>query len=90
VLAIERGIEKFCFRRARELFSEKTINDLRKIHKVDFTIPFLANNIFREQQSSTRNRIMRWKNEGAIVDVERVDNPNPQQKPRLAVCNSGY
>jgi hypothetical protein len=77
--AIYDGIDKFCVRRASELVSETTLHDLRKITQVDFTIPYLANDVFREKQARVRNRIMRWRNDGAIVDVDRIDNPGPAE-----------
>jgi hypothetical protein len=82
-LAVFRGIEKFCSKRSVEILTPNTLNDLRKIQQVDFTIPYLANIIFREAQATTRNRIMRWRREGAIVDVEKIDNPNPEQKAQV-------
>ena len=81
--AIYRGIEKFCSIRAKEIVSQKTLKDLKKIREMDFTIPHLANNIFKENHSTTRNRLMGWRREGAIVDIDRVDNPNPQQKTQV-------
>jgi hypothetical protein len=77
--AIYTGVDKFCARRATEILSPKALQDFRKVRRVAFTIPYLANEIFREKQTSTRGRISRWRGEGAIVDVERVDNPDPQR-----------
>ncbi len=77
--AIFRGIEKFSFRRSGEILSNKTLQDLRKIPQVDFTIPYLANDVFKEKQTNTRNRISRWRKEGAIVEVERIENPSPHR-----------
>jgi hypothetical protein len=73
--AILRAIEKFCLQKAKEMITPKTLQDLRRINSVDFTIPYLANIIFREKQTSTRGRIFKWKTESAIVDVDRVDEP---------------
>lgn len=77
--AIERGIEKFCSRRAMEIISDKALHDLKKVQEVDFTIPHIASNVFREKQTNTRNRIHKWRKEGIIVDIDTVANPNPQK-----------
>lgn len=77
--AVYAGIEKFCARRAAELVSDRTLDELKRIGQVDFTIPYLANDVFRETSNGTRNRIYRWRQEGAIDDLERVENPNPEQ-----------
>lgn len=78
--AIFTGIDKFCARRSGELLkSSKTLHDLKKVQQIDFTIPYLASEVFREGHTNTRNRIKRWKDDGAIIDVDRVQNPNPEQ-----------
>jgi hypothetical protein len=75
--AIYTAINKFCAQRATELFSKQRIlRELRKVHQVDFTIPYLANEIFKEKQSSTRNRLMVWREQAAIIDVERIEVSN--------------
>lgn len=77
--AIERGIEKFCSRRATEIVSDKALHDLKKVQEVDFTIPHIASNVFREKHTNTRNRIHKWRKEGIIFDIDTVANPNPQK-----------
>ena len=77
--AIYRAVEKFSELRASEIVTEKTLHDLRRVHQIDFTIPYLANEVFREKQASTRNRLMRWRREGAVVDVDRIENPDAQK-----------
>ena len=75
--AIYTAVNKFCAQRATELFSKQRIlRELRKVHQVDFTIPYLANEIFKEKQSSTRNRLMVWREQAAIIDVERIEVSN--------------
>jgi len=80
--ATYRAIDKFCEKRAAEL-SPKNLNSFRKIQRVDFTIPYLANNVFREQQPNTRSRIVAWRREGNIIDIDKVDNPNPEQNQQV-------
>lgn len=79
-IAIYTGIEKFASRRAIELFTkDRVLKELRRIGQVDFTIPYLANVIFREKQASTRNRIKIWREQGAIIDIERIIDTNSKQ-----------
>ena len=75
--AVYQAIEKFCETRAIEVASTRIINNFRKIQRVDFTIPYLANNIFREQQPNTRSRMVIWRRESSIIDIDRVDHPDP-------------
>lgn len=78
--AIYQGIEKFANQRADELFTkDRVLRELKRVGHVDFTIPFLANEVFREQQASTRNRIKIWREQGAIIDIERIIDPNSKQ-----------
>jgi hypothetical protein len=82
--AIYRGIDKFASRRAAELFTkERVLKELRRIGQVDFTIPFLANQVFKEKQASTRNRLKIWREQGAIIDVERIIDPSSKQDSRV-------
>src|SRR5215211_2622496 len=79
--AIYKALEKFCTKRAAEIIKkERVLNELRKIRQVDFTIPYLANKVFKEVQSSTRNRMMMWRDENAIVEVERIEDPESKQE----------
>lgn len=81
--AVYRGIEKFCSVRAEEVVSDRTLQQLRKAHEVDFTIAHLANYVFKENHNTTRNRIYRWRGEGAIVDVGRVPSPRTDRSVKL-------
>lgn len=77
--ATYKGIEKFCSARSTEILTEKTLHDLRKVQQVDFTIPYLGNKVFREELNKTRRRIPTWRQEGVIVEIDRIDDPNSQQ-----------
>jgi len=80
-LAIYRGIEKFCSQRAAEIITKsKVLQELKKVRQVDFTIPYLANEVFREKQASTRSRMVVWRQQAAIIEVERIDDPRSKQK----------
>ena len=49
--AILKGIGNFCKIRALEITQEAKIRDLRKIGLVEFTIPYLANDVFKISQN---------------------------------------
>lgn len=72
--AIFTAISKFCTQRANELFAKpRILRELRKVRQIDFTIPHLANDVFKEKQPSTRNRMMIWREQAAIIDIERIE-----------------
>lgn len=72
--AIYKAIDKFCTKRASEVIrKEKVLNELKKARQVDFTIAYLASQIFREQPNTTRNRMVSWRSENAIIDIDRIE-----------------
>ena len=82
--AIYKALDKFCSKRSTELIrKERVLNELKKTRQVDFTIPYLSNEVFKEQQSSTRNRLLMWRAENAIVDVERIEDPSSKQDSKV-------
>ncbi len=82
--AVYKALDKFCSKRTVELIKkERVLNELRKTRQVDFTIPYLANQIFKEVQSTTRNRMLVWREEGAIIDIERIEDPESKQDAKV-------
>ncbi|MBT7075869.1 MAG: hypothetical protein HN560_17575 [Anaerolineae bacterium] len=81
---IYKAIDKFCAKRSSELIVKETVLEgLKRTRQVDFTIPYLSNTVFKEKGTSTRNRLMSWRAENAIVEVERVDNPSSRGKNKV-------
>jgi hypothetical protein len=82
--AVYKAADKFCSKRSTEIIKrERVLNELRKTRQVDFTIPYLASRIFKEQQSTTRNRLLVWRSEDAIVEVERIEDPDSKQESKV-------
>jgi len=69
VLAIVDGISKFCQIRAKELLPAGVLRELIKVGRVDFTTNYVANDVFKIEVNSARNKILQWTQTGA---VERV------------------
>ncbi len=85
-IAIMRGIEKFCSTRSHELIDDNsTLRELRKIRKVDFTIPYLSNDVFHEKQAATRSRIIKWINNAVIVQVNHNEDAESKQYSRATL-----
>ena len=74
--AISKGIDAFCNMRVEELFEPKYLKPFRQIgtqsNQVDFTISYIATNVLKESQDSTRPRIKKWKDDGVIVELDRI------------------
>lgn len=87
--AIYRAVEKFCELRASEVATPRVLHALRRLQRVDFTIPYLSSIIFREQQSNSRSRVTLWRREGDIIDIDKVENPNPLQTQQVKLLGIG-
>lgn len=67
--AIINGIETFSRRRALELVHDAVFRELTKVGRLDFTTNYVANDVFKIEVNSARNKIKQWVQTGA---VERV------------------
>lgn len=68
--AIMRGLDVFSEKKAREIInSDAIIRDLRKINQVEFTINFLASNIYKCPQNTVRSKIKKWNDLGIIENI---------------------
>lgn len=68
--AVERGINSFSKKSIREIIVDKNvIKDLRKIGQVEFTNNYLANNILRCSQESSKLIINKWENLGVVENI---------------------
>ena len=67
--AIQRGIETFCKTRALEITNEAKIREVRKIGRVDFTIPYLANDVFKISQNGARSKVHLWEDLGIVKKI---------------------
>jgi hypothetical protein len=65
---ILQGIDKFCENKFPELIkSERQQKDLKKLKEATFTIPYLANEVFKLKESTVRNIIMPWTRGGIVI-----------------------
>jgi hypothetical protein len=71
--AIVQGISKFCTRRASEVLSTQIYKDLVKVGRLDFTATYVANEVFKFELNSARNKIRQWVEAGAVEKVGELD-----------------
>ncbi len=71
--AIVQGISKFCIRRAQELLSPQVYRELVKVGRLDFTATYVANEVFKFDVNSARNKIRQWSEAGAVEKVGELD-----------------
>jgi hypothetical protein len=71
--AIAQGISKFCIRRASEILSPVIYRELVKVARLDFTATYVANEVFKFDVNSARNKIRQWTEAGAVEKVGELD-----------------
>ncbi|WP_305077277.1 P-loop ATPase, Sll1717 family [Methylobacterium sp.] len=76
---VKVGISAFSLERARELYGS-AFSDLRKIESLNFTINYLASDVFRVSQQAVRTRVKNWQSLGAVAKIGDV--PNPGNRPQ--------
>jgi hypothetical protein len=69
VHAILQGIAKFSTKRAQELLSPQVYKELVKVGRLDFTASYVANEVFKFDVNSARNKIRQWTEAGAVQKV---------------------
>jgi hypothetical protein len=87
------GLRVFAEQRSVELFPEKYLEELKKVAKPTFTKNYLANTVFRINETNTRRKIQLWTDTGVIAKVgEKANPPNRPSyvygvvDPRVAVA----
>jgi len=73
------GVRSFCEERAPEIMRADYLDELKRIGTPTFTIPHLANNIFRITHEGARRKIQLWLVTGVVDRVGDV--PSPGQRP---------
>ncbi|MHB8486650.1 MAG: P-loop ATPase, Sll1717 family [Candidatus Acidiferrales bacterium] len=69
VEACATGISKFSQIRAKELLPPEVFRELVKVGRIDFTANYVANDIFKIEVNSARNKIVQWTKTGAVDKV---------------------
>lgn len=67
--AVMKGVEVFSYKKSSEILDDNAIRELRRIGQIEFTINFLANNIFKCQHNTVRSKIKKWTDLGIIEKI---------------------
>lgn len=71
--AVVQGIVKFSTRRAQEIIQPQVFRDLVKVGRLDFTASYVANEVFKIDVNSARNKIRQWTESGVVQKVGELD-----------------
>ncbi len=86
--AVSRGIDEFCDVRAGEIVADDaSLRNLKRIRRADFTINFLANQVFKETYNASRNKIKIWANSGLVKEVGTAIGPHGRPIKRYALTD---
>lgn len=68
--SIYEGIDKFCENKFKEIVTDSIQQSrLKRIKRPTFTIPLLANDIFKENENKIRSIIMPWTRSGIVLTL---------------------
>ena len=81
--AIMEGINTFSQNKASEIVDINTLRELRKIGQIEFTINYLANDIYKCSQENVRTKIKKWSDLGII---ENIGKEKGRKKPVNKYC----
>jgi predicted transcriptional regulator len=70
--AVLEGITKFSAKRSQELLPAHIIRELLKVGKVEFTTNYIANNVFKIEVNSARNKIRLWEQMGVVERIGEI------------------
>lgn len=70
--SIDQGIVTYCEQVARDHYPADYIRELQRVGRELFTVNFLANDVFKVQANSIRNKITNWANAGLVRQVGTI------------------
>jgi hypothetical protein len=70
--AVTAGFNSFCKQRADEVVSEHILSELRKNHRLDFTVNYVASDVFKIGKNAARSKINTWLKTGVVKHINDV------------------
>lgn len=70
--AVTEGFNVFCGDRAKEVVPEDILRELQKTHRLDFTVNFVANEVFKIGTNGARAKIKTWLNTGIVKHIDDI------------------
>ncbi|RAK06305.1 hypothetical protein C8C77_12524 [Halanaerobium saccharolyticum] len=68
-ISFVNGIEEISKKISRQLMDSSMINQIMKVGKVSFTIPYISNKIFKITTQGGGNKIKQWRDTGLVMKV---------------------
>jgi len=70
--AFSSGLNSFCEQRSKEIIPAQVLSDLIKTHRLDFTVNYVANDVFKIKTNSARAKIKTWLNTGVVQHIDEI------------------
>ena len=70
--AITNGLNTFCIQRTKEVISKDILEELQKVHRLDFTVNYVASNVFKISKNAARSKISIWLNTGFLKHIDDI------------------
>jgi hypothetical protein len=71
-LAVSNGLNIFCEQRAREVVQDHILDELRKTRRLDFTVNYIASDIFKIGTNGARSKIKNWLKTGTVKHIDDI------------------
>jgi hypothetical protein len=69
---VTEGFNVFCNERAVEVVPDNIMSELRKTHRLNFTVNYVANDVFKIRTNSARSKIKTWVKTGVVKRIDDV------------------
>jgi len=71
-LGVSNGFNVFCEHRAREVVPDHLLDELRKTRRLDFTVNYVANEVFKIGANGARSKINTWLKTGTVKHIDDI------------------
>lgn len=70
--AITAGFNIFCEDRAKEVVPDQILAELQKVHRLDFTVNYVASEVFKVEVNAVRVKIRGWLKTGVVKYIDDI------------------
>ncbi len=69
---VTNGLNAFCNERAKEVVPDSILSELQKTHRLDFTVNYVANDVFKISTNAGRSKIKTWVKTGVVKRIDDI------------------
>jgi hypothetical protein len=77
--AVTAGCNVFCKQRADEVAPDHLLSEMQKNHRLDFTVNYVASDVFKIGQNAARSKINTWLKTGVVKYINDIHIPSSKK-----------